>query len=50
MLTYGDGVSDVNLNDVLAFHRAMGNRNGYPVRPPARFGGLVFEGDIVSAY
>jgi len=48
MLTYGDGVCDVNLRDLLQFHRAQGRlATVTAVRPPARFGGLVFEGDIV---
>ena len=51
MLTYGDGVSDVDLNELLRFHRA--NRCAATltaVRPPARFGGLVFEGDLVTQF
>jgi glucose-1-phosphate cytidylyltransferase len=41
MLTWGDGVSDVNLYDLLAFHRAHGClATVTAVRPPARFGKL----------
>jgi len=48
MLTYGDGVCDVNLQELLGFHRAHGRvATVTAVRPPARFGGLVFDGDIV---
>ncbi len=48
MVTYGDGVSDVNLQDLLKFHRAHGHlATVTAVRPPARVGGLVFDGDIV---
>jgi len=48
MLTYGDGVSNVDLRALLAFHRAHGRvATVTAVRPPARFGGLVFEGDAV---
>lgn len=48
MLTYGDGVCDVNLADLLEFHRAHGRlATVTAVRPPARFGGLIFDGDIV---
>ena len=48
MLTYGDGVSDVPLDRLLAFHRAHGRiATVTAVRPPARFGGLVFDGDQV---
>jgi len=46
MMTYGDGVSDVNLPGLLAFHRSHGRiATVTAVRPPARFGGLVFDGD-----
>ncbi len=46
MVTYGDGVCDVNLLDLLAFHRAQGRiATVTAVRPPARFGGLIFDGD-----
>jgi glucose-1-phosphate cytidylyltransferase len=51
MLTWGDGVSDVNLNDLLAFHRRHGKLATLTaVRPPARFGHLVFDGDKVSQF
>jgi glucose-1-phosphate cytidylyltransferase len=46
MMTYGDGVCDVNLRDLLACHRAHGRiATVTAVRPPARFGGLIFDGD-----
>lgn len=51
LLTYGDGVSDVNPHDVLRFHRAQGRlATVTAVRPPARFGGLTFRGDLVSEF
>ena len=51
MLTYGDGVSDVNLQDLVSFHRAHGcAATVTAVRPPARFGGLIFEGDSVAEF
>ena len=51
MATYGDGVSDVDLEALLAFHRAQGRiATVTAVRPPARFGGLVFEGDLVKDF
>lgn len=51
MLTYGDGVCDVDLTALLAFHRAHGRLATLTaVRPPARFGGLVFEGDQVTCF
>jgi glucose-1-phosphate cytidylyltransferase len=44
MLTYGDGVSDVDLRALSAFHRAHGRlATVTAVRPPARFGGLVSD-------
>jgi glucose-1-phosphate cytidylyltransferase len=44
LLTYGDGVSDVDINGVVDFHRTMGRLATITaVRPPSRFGGLVFD-------
>ena len=46
MITYGDGVCDVNLTSLLEFHRTHGRvATITAVRPPARFGGLIFDGD-----
>ena len=51
MLTYGDGVCNVDIPRLLAFHKAHGRiATVTAVRPPARFGGLVFDGDIVSDF
>ncbi len=51
MVTYGDGLSDVDLGKLLAFHKAHGKiATVTAVRPPARFGGLVFEGDRVAEF
>lgn len=51
MMTYGDGVADVNINELVAFHRAHGKfATVTTVRPPARFGGVVFEGDQVVEF
>jgi glucose-1-phosphate cytidylyltransferase len=51
MVTYGDGVSNVDLRDLLRFHRAQGRlATVTAVRPPARFGGLVFDGDLVAEF
>jgi glucose-1-phosphate cytidylyltransferase len=47
-LTYGDGVCNVDLQDLIRFHRAHKRlATVTAVRPPARFGGLIFDGDIV---
>src|SRR4051812_48823202 len=44
MLTYGDGVSDVDVQALLRFHRATGRvATVTAVRPPARYGGLEFD-------
>jgi len=46
LLTYGDGVSDVNLDDLLQYHRAVGGvLTLTAVRPPARFGEVGFGAD-----
>lgn len=51
MVTYGDGVSNVNLQELVAFHKATGKiATVTAVRPPARFGGLVFDGPLVSQF
>jgi len=51
MLTYGDGVSNVDLNQLLAFHRSHGKLATMTVvRPPARFGHMVLDGDIVLEF
>jgi glucose-1-phosphate cytidylyltransferase len=48
MLTWGDGVSDINLDALLKFHRSHGKfATVTAVRPPARYGHLEFEGDMV---
>jgi glucose-1-phosphate cytidylyltransferase len=51
MLTWGDGVSDVDLSRLLAFHRSHGKLATITaVRPPARYGHLVFAGDQVVEF
>ena len=51
MVTYGDGVSDLDLKDLLRFHRSHGRiATVTAVRPPARFGGLIFDGDLVTDF
>lgn len=51
MLTYGDGVSDVDVGALVDFHRRTGRlATVTAVRPPARFGGLQFQGDLVSDF
>ena len=51
MMTYGDGVSDVNLEKLLKFHRAQkGLVTLTAVRPPARFGALEFDGNQIKHF
>ena len=51
MMTYGDGVSNVDVCKLLDFHRSHGHLATVTVvRPPARFGSLEFEGDRVSRF
>ena len=50
-VTYGDGVSNVDLDALVHFQKAQ-NRIATltAVRPPARFGGVLFEGDLVARF
>lgn len=51
LLTYGDGVSDINVRKVLEFHlqhRRIATLSA--VRPPARFGEIQFDGDRVAQF
>jgi glucose-1-phosphate cytidylyltransferase len=51
MVTYGDGVGNVDVRSLEAFHRGHGGiATVTAVRPPARFGGLVFDGDRVAEF
>ena len=51
MLTYGDGVADVDLHKLVGFHRENKKiATVTAVRPPARFGSLHFEGNAVTHF
>jgi glucose-1-phosphate cytidylyltransferase len=51
LLTYGDGVADVNLDELLAFHRAHGRLGTVTaVRPPSRFGEIELADDRVVEF
>jgi len=51
LVTYGDGVADIDVGALMAFHRRAGTiATVTAVRPPARFGGLFFDGDRVSGF
>ena len=46
LVTYGDGVSNVNLEELISFHKSSGKLATLTVvRPPARFGGVTFNAD-----
>ncbi len=51
MVTYGDGLGDVDVASVLEFHRSHGKAATVTaVRPPSRFGELVMDGDKVAEF
>lgn len=51
MLTYGDGVADVDLSALLALHLEAGRVGTVTaVHPTSRFGELQLEGDIVTDF
>ena len=50
-LTYGDGVSDVNITELIAFHRAQQVKATVTsVLPPGRFGALDVVGNRVKSF
>ena len=51
MMTYGDGVSDVDVEKLMEFHKSHGKlATVTAVRPPARFGEMIFDGDQVMEF
>lgn len=51
MLTWGDGVANIDLDDLLEFHKAHGKAATLSaVRPPARFGHLELDGPQVTEF
>tara|TARA_Y100000590_G_scaffold418867_1_gene520083 strand:- start:131 stop:808 length:678 start_codon:yes stop_codon:yes gene_type:complete len=51
MMTYGDGLSDINLKKLLNFHKKKKKLVTLTaVRPPARFGALKLQGQRVSYF
>lgn len=51
MLTYGDGVVDVDIRKLVEFHKSHGKiATVTAVRPSARFGGMKFNSDLVSEF
>lgn len=50
-MTYGDGVADIDMSALLSFHKAHGrDATLTAVRPPARFGAMEFDGDLVTRF
>ena len=51
MLTWGDGLADIQLDKLLAFHRSHGKLATLTaVRPPARYGHLELDGDQIKEF
>jgi glucose-1-phosphate cytidylyltransferase len=51
MITYGDGVADIDLARLLEFHRAHGKLATLTaVRPSSRFGEVMIDNDMVSGF
>ena len=51
MMTYGDGVADVNIGELVDFHKTHGKlATVTAVRPPARFGSLTLDGSNVRGF
>jgi glucose-1-phosphate cytidylyltransferase len=51
MVTYGDGVGDVNIQELITFHRSHGRLATITaVHPPARYGELIFKEDMTVRF
>ena len=51
LMTYGDGVADINITELLDFHKSHGRlATVTTVKPPARFGRIGFSGDEVTTF
>lgn len=51
MLTYGDGVADIDINALVDFHQSQSKIGTLTaVRPPARFGELRLNGNLISEF
>jgi glucose-1-phosphate cytidylyltransferase len=48
-MTYGDGVGDIDITTLIAFHRSHGRlATVTAIQPPGRFGALETEGDLIT--
>jgi glucose-1-phosphate cytidylyltransferase len=51
MLTYGDGVANINIQELLSFHKSHGRIGTVTgVRPPSRFGEMAIKGNRVISF
>lgn len=51
LLTYGDGVGDIDISQLVEFHKSQKKMvTVTAVRPPARFGALTIEGNLVTNF
>jgi glucose-1-phosphate cytidylyltransferase len=51
LLTYGDGVANINIDKLIEFHKETGKTVTVSgVNPPARFGELIAEGNILTSF
>ncbi len=51
LLTYGDGVADLSIKELISFHRSHGKTVTITgVYPPARFGELIAENNLVKSF
>lgn len=51
MVTYGDGVADIDLKELVHFHKSHGKiATITAVRPASRFGGLTFDGNRITEF
>lgn len=51
MVTYGDGVANIDINLLLDFHQEHGKlATVTAVRPPSRFGGMAIEANMVTDF
>ena len=50
LLTYGDGLSNVNIKKLVKFHEKNKLVTLTAVRPPARFGAIKLKGDYVTYF
>lgn len=51
LMTYGDGVSDVDINALLLFHKTRGHKATLTgVQPDGRFGIMEIQNDIITSF